>query len=158
MNIAVYPGTFDPITNGHLDILQRAAKIFKHVHIAVAKNINKSPMFTAEERVELIRGCTQQFNNITIDCFDGLVVDYAKKINAQVIIRGLRAISDFEYEFQMALMNKKMNSDIDSVYFMPNEKNSYLSSSLVKEIIKFDGKISEFVPKNIEKSLKNKVL
>lgn len=157
MKRALYPGTFDPITNGHLDVLKRASKIFDHVHIAVATNMNKSPFFSAEERVELIKGCTQKFDNISVDSFDGLVVDYAEKIDAPVIIRGLRAISDFEFEFQMALMNKKLNSEIDSVYFMPNEKNSYLSSSVVKEIAKFKGDVSEFVPENVEKSLKNKL-
>lgn len=156
MKKALYPGTFDPITNGHLDILKRASKIFEHVYIAVANNTSKNPFFTTEERVELIKGCTSDFDNISVDAFDGLVVDYAKKINAPVIIRGLRAISDFEFEFQMALMNRKMNSDIDSVYFMPNEKNSYLSSSVVKEIVRFNGDISKFVPENVEKSLKNK--
>jgi pantetheine-phosphate adenylyltransferase len=140
-----------------LDILKRAAKIFDHVHIAVANNLNKNPFFNAEERVELIKGCTEEFDNISVDCFDGLVVEYAKKIKAPVIIRGLRAISDFEYEFQMALINRQMNSDIDSVYFMPNEKNTYLSSSVVKEIVNFNGDISKFVPENVEKSLKNKL-
>ena len=157
MKKAVYPGTFDPITNGHLDILKRAAKIFGHVHIAVANNLNKNPLFTAEERVELIKNCTKEFKNISVDHFDGLIVDYACKINSPVIIRGLRAISDFEFEFQMALMNRKLNLEIDSVFFMPNEKNSYLSSSVVKEIAKFDENISDFVPKNVEKEIKDKV-
>jgi pantetheine-phosphate adenylyltransferase len=157
MKKALYPGTFDPITFGHLDILARAAKIFDHVHIAVASNLNKNPMFSAQERVELIRGCTQDYDNITVDFFDGLVVDYAEKIQAPVIIRGLRVISDFEFEFQMALMNRKMNKNVDSVYFMPNEKNSYLSSSVVKEIARFNGKICDFVPPNVKKAIEDKL-
>jgi len=122
----------------------------------VARNLSKKPLFTAEERVALIRNCTKEFENITIDYFDGLVVNYAEKIMAPVIIRGLRAISDFEFEFQMALMNRKLNNDIDSVYFMPSAENSYLSSSVVKEIAQFDGDISEFVPDNVEKAIKEK--
>ena len=157
MKNALYPGTFDPITNGHIDILRRASRIFDHVHIAVAKNLNKKPLFTAEERVDLIHDCTSEFKNITIDYFDELVVNYAEKINSPVIIRGLRAISDFEFEFQMALMNRKLKNDIDSVYFMPSAENSYLSSSMVKEIARFDGKISDFVPENVEKAIKNKL-
>ncbi len=157
MKNALYPGTFDPITNGHIDILKRASGIFDHVHIGVARNLNKKPLFTAEERVELIRNCTSEYKNITIDYFDGLVVNYAEKINSPVIIRGLRAISDFEFEFQMALMNRKLNVNVDSVYFMPSADNSYLSSSVVKEIARFDGKISDFVPENVEKAIKNKL-
>ncbi|MBN2281213.1 MAG: pantetheine-phosphate adenylyltransferase [Candidatus Marinimicrobia bacterium] len=157
MKNALYPGTFDPITNGHIDILNRAASIFDHVHIAVARNLNKQPFFSAEERVQLIKDCTLDFKNISVDFFDGLVVNYAEKIGATVIIRGLRAISDFEFEFQMALMNRKLKKDIDSVFFMPSVKNSYLSSSVVREIALFDGNIREFVPVNVEKALKDKL-
>lgn len=157
MKNALYPGTFDPITNGHIDILKRASSIFDHVQIAVARNLSKQPLFTAEERVRLIKDCTHDFENISIDFFDGLVVNYADRIKASVIIRGLRAISDFEFEFQMALMNRKLKKDIDSVFFMPSAENSYLSSSVVKEIAQFDGDISEFVPENIEKAIKDKL-
>ncbi len=157
MKKALYPGTFDPITNGHIDILTRAAKIFDHVAVAVANNLKKEPMFSADERVDLIKNCTTEFDNITVDHFNGLVVDYAEKIKAPVIVRGLRVISDFEFEFQMALMNRKMNKNIDSVYFMPSEKNSYLSSSVVKEIARFNGNISDFVPGNVQKAINNKL-
>ncbi len=157
MKNAIYPGTFDPITNGHLDILARAAKIFDHVYIAVANNLKKEPMFKTEERVQLIRVCTQEYENVTVDFFNGLVVDYADAINASVIVRGLRVISDFEFEFQMALMNRKLNKNIDSVYFMPSEKNSYLSSSVVKEIARFKGDINDFVPQNVKNAIEKKL-
>jgi len=121
MKNAIYPGTFDPITNGHIDILSRAAKIFDHVYVAVANNLKKEPMFSTDERVELIRACTREYGNVTVDSFNGLVVDYADVISASVIVRGLRVISDFEFEFQMALMNRKLNKNVDSVYFMPSE-------------------------------------
>jgi len=157
MKNAIYPGTFDPITNGHIDILSRAAKIFDHVYVAVANNLKKEPMFSTDERVELIRACTREYGNVTVDSFNGLVVDYADVISASVIVRGLRVISDFEFEFQMALMNRKLNKNVDSVYFMPSEKNSYLSSSVVKEIARFNGDINDFVPKNVKNAIENKL-
>ncbi len=157
MKNAIYPGTFDPITNGHIDILSRAAKIFDHVYVAVANNLKKEPMFSTDERVELIRACTREYGNVTVDSFNGLVVDYADVISASVIVRGLRVISDFEFEFQMALMNRKLNKNVDSVYFMPSEKNSYLSSSVVKEIARFNGDINDFVPENVKNAIENKL-
>lgn len=157
MKIAVYPGSFDPITNGHLDILARAASIFDVVHIAVATNLNKAPLFSASERCELIKACTQtRFNNVRITCFEGLVVEFARQVGATVIIRGLRAISDFDYEFQMALMNRHLNDNIDTVFLMPAEEYTYLSSSTVKEIARFGGNISAFVPEPVKIALMNK--
>jgi pantetheine-phosphate adenylyltransferase len=117
MRIAIYPGSFDPITNGHLDVLKRAAALFDTVYIAVAHNLQKTPMFTTEERLDLIRGCTTDYKNVQMDSFDGLVVDYARKVGAEAIIRGLRAMSDFEYEFQMALMNRHLDDKIDNGFF-----------------------------------------
>ena len=157
MKTAVYPGSFDPITNGHLDILKRGATIFDKVYIAVVDNVSKDPFFSSEKRVDLIKGCTEEFDNVEIDRFSGLVVDYAKKVNASVIIRGLRQVTDFEYEFQMALMNRQLNDDIDTIFLMPNEEYTYLSSSVVREIVEFDGDISRFVPPNVLKELKNKL-
>ncbi len=157
MKIAVYPGTFDPITNGHLDILERGASIFDKVYIAVAHNVNKKPLFDTQEREQLITGCTQRYQNVLIDRFSGLVVDFAHHVAASVIIRGLRALSDFEYEFQMALMNRHLNGNIDTIFLMPHEENTYLSSSVVKEIARFKGDISRFVPDNVRLALENKL-
>lgn len=156
MKIAIYPGSFDPITNGHLDILKRGAKIFDKVVIAVADNMRKEAVFSARERMDLIKNCTSDFKNVEIDRFTGLVVDYAKSVNASVIIRGLRQVTDFEYEFQMALMNRQLNEDIDTIFLMPHEKYTYLSSSVVREITELDGDVSRFVPENVLKKLKNK--
>ncbi len=157
MKKAIYPGTFDPITNGHLDILERAIKVFDFIDIAVVKNVNKDPLFNAEERVEIIRECTKDILNVKVEKFDGLVVDFAQKVGASVIIRGLRALSDFEYEFQMALMNRHLDNDVDTVFFMPSEENTYLSSSMIREIVKFDGDISCFVPEYVKNKLIRKI-
>mgnify|MGYP006294060413 CR=1 FL=1 len=156
MKIAIYPGSFDPITNGHLDILKRGAKIFDKVVIAVADNIRKESFFSARKRMELIRDCTKNYENVEIDRFKGLVVDYANSVNATVIIRVLRQISDFEYEFQMALMNRQLDENIDTIFLMPHEKYTYLSSSVVREIAELDGDINRFVPNNVLQELKNK--
>jgi len=157
MKIAIYPGSFDPVTNGHLDVLKRAASLFDLVYIAVARNLQKVPLFTAEERVVLIRDCTKEIPNIKMDSFDGMVVDYARKVGADVIIRGLRALSDFDYEFQMALMNRHLNEKIDTVFLVPHEDYTYLSSSMVRELARFGGDISAFVPVNVQAALLQKI-
>lgn len=155
-NIVVYPGTFDPITNGHLDIIERASCLFDRVIVTIALNTNKEPLFSKEERKEMISGVTKRFKNVEIDSFDGLLVNYAKKKKATAIIRGLRALSDFEYEFQMSLTNRKLAPKINTVFLMPNENFSYLNSSLVKELAKFKGKVNCFVPDSVRKRLEEK--
>ena len=155
--IAVYPGTFDPVTNGHLDIIQRSREIFDHVIVGVAHNIRKSPLFTVEERVEMLREVTKELEGIEVDHFNGLVINYAKSKEAEVIIRGLRAVSDFEYELQMALMNRKLAENIKTVFMMPSSEYSFLSSSIVKEIIRLGRSVSCFVPEFVEEQLCKKL-
>jgi len=155
-NIAIYPGTFDPVTFGHLDVLERAEKLFEKVIISVAVKSSKKTLFSTEERLELIKNAACNISNIEIDSFEGLLVNYAEKKNAGAIIRGLRAISDFEFEFQMALTNRKISSKVETVFLMPNEKYSYISSTLVKEISAYGGDVSSFVPENVSKMLKKK--
>lgn len=156
MKIGIYPGSFDPITNGHLDIIERGLKICDKLIIALLYNPNKKSFFSVEERIEQIKIATKNNPNIEVDSFTGLLTDYAKSKNARIIIRGLRAVSDFEYEFQMALMNKKLHSDMETIFLMTSPKNSYLSSSLVKEIASHNGCIKGFVPQNVESDLKNR--
>ena len=155
--IAIYPGTFDPITNGHLDIMCRASQLFSKVIVGVSTHPAKSPLFTAEERVELIRQAIAGEENIHVETFGGLLVDYAKSRGAHVIVRGLRAISDFEYEFQMALVNRKISNGLVTVFLMSHEKYTYLNSTIVKEVSGLGGNVKEFVPKNVLQALKNKV-
>lgn len=154
---AIYPGTFDPITNGHLDILSRASQLFKEVHVVVAVNVRKNTLFSLEERLELIRGCTTHLPNVNVSSFDGLTVDCLRRYGAKVVIRGLRAVSDFEYEFQMALMNKKLDAGCETVYLMPSEKYTYLNSSVIREIAALGGSVSEFVPAVVESMLRKKL-
>lgn len=154
--IAVYPGTFDPITYGHIDIIERSLRIFDKVIIAVAPNPRKESLFSLEERLDMIREVTKGYKGVEIDSFDGLLVDYIKRKGAVAIIRGLRAVSDFEYEFQMALMNRKLNHQIETVFLMPSEEYSYLTSSIVKEIAGLGGRVTDLVPKVIEERLKEK--
>ena len=155
--IAVYPGTFDPITNGHVDLIERGLRIFDRVIIAVAPSLNKSPDFTLEERVDLIREVIGRNPRIEIDVIEGLLVEYIKKKNAAAVIRGLRAVSDFEYEFQLTLMNRKMDPNFEAVFLMPSERYTYLSSSIIKEVAKFGGSLKDMVPDVVEKRLKEKM-
>jgi len=153
MKIAIYPGSFDPITNGHLDIIKRAAKLFDKVIVAVIRNPSKKPQFSLAEREEMIQSSIIEMKNIEVDSFDGLLVSYANQKKANVIVRGLRAVSDFDYEFQMALTNRKMAPEIETLFFMTDYKYSYLSSSFVKEIARLGGKVSELVPAPVAKQL-----
>lgn len=153
---AVYPGTFDPITNGHLDIIERASALFDQVIVTVALNSNKTPLFTKDERKDMIENVISAYNNVTVDMFDGLLVDYSQKMGAEVVIRGLRAVSDFEYEFQMSLTNRKLAPEITTIFLMPNEKYTYLNSSLIRELAKFNADISDFVPEYVKEKLKSK--
>ena len=155
-SLAVFPGSFDPITNGHLDIIERGLSVFDQVVIAILINPEKSPLFTLEERVRIIRQAYRGEPRVRVDTFSGLLVDYAEKVGASVIVRGLRAISDFEFEFQMALMNRRLNPRIETVFMMPAEGYSYLSSRLVKEVFQLGGRVSELVPPVVEKRLQEK--
>ena len=154
---AIYPGSFDPVTNGHLDIIERAANLFDEVIVAVTVNIGKAPLFTIEERLEMLREACRHLPNVTLDRFDGLLVRYAKSRNANIIIKGLRALSDFEFEFEMALMNKRLNGGIETIFMMTNAEYSYLSSSIIKEVANFGGSVEGLVPKVVEKYLKRKL-
>lgn len=157
MNIAVYPGTFDPFTNGHRDLVQRAASnIFDKVYICVAENSRKDTLFSLDERIELARKSLSEIENIEVIGFNGLLVDFAKALKAKVILRGLRVVSDFEYEFQMSSMNKKLNNGIESIFLTPSESYAFLSSSLVKEIAELGGDVSEFVSKEVKEALHKK--
>ncbi|MBZ0201090.1 MAG: pantetheine-phosphate adenylyltransferase [Ignavibacteriaceae bacterium] len=156
MKKVLYPGTFDPVTFGHIDIIKRASELFDAVHVIVAINPSKKPLFTVEERVDLLKECLKEFSKVTVDSFDGLVVDFAHKVGATGIIRGLRAVSDFEYEFQMALMNRKLADDITTVFLMPHEKYTYLNSSIVRNLASFHSDVADFVPLNVKQALENK--
>ena len=155
-DLAIYPGTFDPFTNGHLDILQRARRLFPEVLVAVAARPDKSPLFTLDERMAIVRDATRDLPGVRIAAFDTLLVDYAREQGAGVIIRGLRAVSDFEYEFQMALMNRRLAEEVETVFLMPHEAYTYLSSRLVKEIALLGGTVSGLVPPLAEKMLAEK--
>lgn len=157
MTTAVYPGSFDPITCGHLDIIRRASKQFDHVIIAVLNNTAKKPMFSAEQRVALIQKSIGDLPNCSAEYFDGLLVDFVRQKNAKTVIKGLRAISDFEYEFQMALLNKKMEPDIETLFMVTNANYSYISSSIVKEIASLDGDFRDLVPTEIYEDVKHKM-
>lgn len=157
MNTAVYPGSFDPVTCGHLDIIKRCSKIYDKVIIAVLKNSSKLPMFTVEERVELIQKSISDLDNCFVESFDGLLVDFVNAKKANVVVKGLRAISDFEYEFQMALLNKKLNPEVESLFMVTNANYSYISSSIVKEIASLGGDFSELVPVEIFGDIKQKI-
>jgi pantetheine-phosphate adenylyltransferase len=155
-HIAVYPGSFDPVTNGHLDIIHRAAKHFDHVIVAVLNNSSKQPLFTVEERRQLLVEVTKDIPNVEVDTFRDLLVNYMKQKNASIIVRGLRAVSDFEYELQLASTNSKLNDQVETFFMMTNPQYSYLSSSIVKEIAKFHGSVADLVPEVVEKALRAK--
>jgi pantetheine-phosphate adenylyltransferase len=155
--IAVYPGSFDPLTNGHVDIITRGARIFDRIIVAILVNAEKAPLFTMAERVEIAQDVFKGQPNVEVETFDGLLVDYVERRAAQVIVRGLRAVSDFEYEFQMALMNRRLNGRIETVFMMPAEQYSYISSRLIKEVFSLGGRVHGLVPDVVEERLRRKV-
>ncbi len=154
MRHCIYPGTFDPITYGHMDVLQRAAKLFDRVTVAVARNAGKNPLFSAEERLAMVQSSISRFPNVSATTFNGLLVEFAMEQHADAIIRGLRALSDFEFEFNMALMNRHLQPKIETIFVMPNEQFSYTSSTLVKQVAQYGGDIKHFVPPNVGEALK----
>jgi pantetheine-phosphate adenylyltransferase len=156
-SIAIYPGSFDPVTNGHLDLVERGEKMFDLLIVAVLRNADKSPMFEVRERVDMLREVTKQWPGVEIDVFDGLLVDYARKRGAGVILRGIRAVSDYEYELQMALMNRKLEPRLETVFMLPGEPYSFLSAKLVREIAHFGGPLKGLVPEIVEQRLRAKV-
>lgn len=156
MKKVIYPGTFDPVTNGHIDIIRRAVELFDEVVVTVAKNPTKTELFSIEERIEMLKESLKEFPTVTVDSFDGLVVDHARQVGAVGIIRGLRAVSDFEYEFQMALMNRKLAGEISTILLMPHARYTYLNSTIIRNLAAFGGDVSGFVPEFVEKKLKEK--
>lgn len=157
MRIAICPGSFDPITNGHLDVIQRAARLFDRVVVAVAVNQPKGPLFSTAERLELVRQAVVGLPNVDADSFSGLLVDYVAQRGAHAVVRGLRAVSDFEFEFQLALMNRKLNEQVETIFMMPRESYTFLSSRLVKEIASLGGDVAEFVPPPVLEALKRRL-
>jgi len=155
--LAIYPGSFDPVTNGHLDLIERGTKIFGRLIVAVLRNADKQPLFTVDERVEMLREVTRGFPTVEVDVFQGLLVDYVRRRGAHVILRGIRAISDYEYELQMALMNRKLEPSLETVFMMPAEAYSYLSSRVVREIADLGGPLTGLVPPVVERMLRAKI-
>jgi len=155
--LAVYPGSFDPVTYGHLDIIRRGSRLFDRIVVAILRNPEKKALFSLAERKRIVRLATRGIPNVTVDSFDGLLVDYARRRGARVIVRGLRALSDFEYEYQMALMNRRLDSEIETVFMMPSEAYSYLSSRLVKEVVRVGGSVSGLVPPEVERRLDQRI-
>jgi pantetheine-phosphate adenylyltransferase len=159
MNVkALYPGTFDPPTNGHIDLIQRGSKLFEHLTVAILKNPVKDPLFTVEERVEMLREATSPLGNVSVATFDGLMVEFARRHGAKAVLRGIRAISDYEYEFQMALMNRRLAPEIETVFLQPAGRYSFVSSRMLKEVFSFGGDVSGLVPPNVLKRLKNRIV
>ncbi len=156
MRRAVYPGTFDPVTYGHLDVIKRGSKIFDELVVAVGHNPLKDPLFTINERMDMISKNTKNISNIKVDCFKGMLIDYMKEMQTNVILRGIRTVSDFEYEFQRALTNRVLKTDIETVFVMTSQEYSFLNSSLIKEAVSLGGDISKFVPSDVEKLLQQK--
>jgi len=155
--VAIYPGSFDPLTNGHLDLIERGSKIFDELIVAILRNTEKTPLFSLGERREMMEAMTERWRNVTVDTFEGLMVDYAVKVDASAVLRGIRAISDYEYELQMALMNRKLQPSLETVFMMPAEQYSYLSSRLVREIAQLGGSIKSLVPEIVEQRLREKL-
>ncbi len=158
MRTAIYPGSFDPLTNGHLDVIQRATKLFDHVIVAVAKSESKQPLFTLAERVEMVEAAIGHLPQVEADSFDGLLVKYVEDRSAQAVVRGLRAVSDFEFEFQLALMNRKLNERIETIFMMPKDTYTFLSSRIVKEIARLGGDVGAFVPAHVQAALAVKLV
>ena len=157
-SIAIYPGSFDPVTNGHLDLIERGEKMFDRLIVAVLKNLEKQPLFSVPERVDMLREVTKQWASVEVHVFEGLLVDFARKQRAGVILRGIRAVSDYEYELQMALMNRKLEPRLETVFMLPGETYSYLSAKLVREIAQLGGPLTDLVPATVEARLRAKVL
>lgn len=157
MRTVIYPGSFDPLTNGHLDVVQRAAKLFDRVVVAVAKSEDKHPLFTLDERLALVERSVKNLHNVKADAFDGLLIHYVEKQGALAVVRGLRAVSDFEFEFQLALMNRKLNERIETIFMMPKDTYTFLSSRIVKEIARLGGDVSAFVPAHVRQALLTKL-
>jgi len=155
--IAIYPGSFDPPTNGHLDLIERGSKIFDELVVAILRNAEKAPLFSVTERVGMLESLTSQYSNVRVDSFDGLTVEYAAKVDASSLLRGIRALTDYEYELQMALMNRKLRPELETVFMMPAEKYSYLSSRLVREVAQLGGSVKGLVPELVEQNLKGKL-
>lgn len=156
--VAIYPGSFDPITNGHLDLIERGCKLFDRLIVSILRNENKQPLFSAEERMEMLHEVVQGYPNVEVDSFNGLLVDYAAERGASVLLRGIRAISDYEYELQMALMNRRLRPEIETVFMMSGEAYSFISSRLVKEVARLGGNISGLVPPSVEQRLRSSIL
>ncbi len=157
MRRAIYPGSFDPVTNGHLDVIERARKLFDEVIVAVADNVEKEPLFTLQERLDLLKETLGQAEGVRVSQFEGLLMEFAAEEKATAVVRGLRAVSDFEFEFQMALMNRKLESGVETIFLMPKEEYTYLSSRIVKEIARLGGDVAEFVPAPVAEALRHKL-
>ncbi|MGA2169644.1 MAG: pantetheine-phosphate adenylyltransferase [Terracidiphilus sp.] len=155
--IALYPGTFDPPTNGHVDLIQRGAKLFEHLTVGILNNPGKNPLFTVEERVEMLRESTSALDNVSVATFDGLMVDFARHLGAKAVLRGIRAISDYEHEFQMALMNRRLAPEIETVFLQPAGRYSFISSRMLKEVFSFGGDVTGLVPPNVLKRLRGRI-
>ncbi len=155
--IAIYPGTFDPITNGHIDVIDRASKMFDKVIVVVAINSKKTCLFTEAERYDMAKDSLKHLENVNVELHQGLTVDFARKVNASTIVRGIRAVSDYEYEFQIALMNRKLNPDVNTIFLLPHEKYTYLNSSIIRELSRYDEDVAEFVPETVVQKLKEKL-
>jgi pantetheine-phosphate adenylyltransferase len=158
MRTVIYPGSFDPLTNGHLDVIQRAARLFDRVIVAVARSESKHPLFTLDERLEMVARAIKTLPHVEADAFDGLLIEYVKRRSAQAVIRGLRAVSDFEFEFQLALMNRKLDESIETIFMMPKDTYTFLSSRIVKEIASLGGDVSAFVPAHVRRALSGKLV